>query len=290
MHVAKSSVWSLTLVALVIAPAFVQAQQVNIAGASTMKPLLEDAARDFTKSHAGVKFAIGAGGSAKGIELAGKGEVQIGTTCRHLNANDKSQYADLVEHQIGVDANGVMLNTANPVQKLTAEQVRGIYTGKITNWKEVGGNDAAIVLLSFSPKHSSYEVFLEYFKLDGNWANGKVSFKEKGAGDFSATTIPTVDATADLTASLITKPNGIAFGSVGAALAMASKGAPLKLAELDGVPATEASVLDGSYPLPRPLSLLTKGEPSGTAKEFLDYLKSDAGQNLLKSKGFFVPK
>jgi phosphate transport system substrate-binding protein len=273
-----------------LTPVTANGEQISVAGATTTKPIVEEAAKEFAKDHANVTFAVGVGGSARGVELAGKGEVQIGMSCRLPNDKEKAAYPDLIVHPIGTDANGVMLHATNPVQKITAQQVRDIYTGKITNWKELGGNDAPIVLLMLGSKHSSYEVFLDYLKLDGKWENNTAKFKAKDAADYSAVTVPTVDATNDLTASLITKPNGIGFGSVGAVLALAAKGAPLKMCDLEGVPATEENILKGSYPLPRPMLLLTKGEPVGAVKEFIDYMKNEPGRKLLKNKGFFSPK
>jgi phosphate transport system substrate-binding protein len=275
---------------LAVAPAMVQGQQLSFAGATTMKPLVEEASKDFGKQNPNVKFVVGIGGSARGVELAGKGEIQIGMSCRDPNAKEKGAYADLKVYKIGIDANGMIVHGSNSVQKITAEQIRKIYTGKITNWKELGGNDAPIVLISVMPKHSSFEVFLDYFKLEGKWEANVAYFKEKGAAEFSTLGVPTVEATSDLTAAMITKPNGMGFCSVGAALALATKGAPLKLLDLDGVAATEENVVNNSYPLPRPLLLLTKGEPSGPAKDFIDYMMGVSGRTLLKSKGFFVPK
>lgn len=266
------------------------AQQLSIAGATTTKPIVEEASKDFIKSNPNVKFIVGIGGSARGIELAGKGEIQIGMSCRDLNSKEKEAYPDLKVFKIGVDANGMIVHGTNPVQKITSDQVRDIYIGKITNWKELGGNDAPIVLVSVMPKHSSFEVFQDYFKLEGKWESNVARFKVKGTGDFATLGIPTVESTSDLVASMITKPNALAFCSVGATMAMAAKGAPVKLLDLDGVAATEENILNNSYPLPRPLLMLTKGEPSGAAKDFIDYLMGVPGRTLLKSKGFFVSK
>jgi phosphate transport system substrate-binding protein len=283
ISMAIALVISLTAAASVAAP-------LNVAGASTTKPVVEEASKEFCKQKPDVSFIVGVGGSARGIELAGKGEVQIGMSCRMPNDKEKAAYPELKVHQIGTDANGIVVHASNPVQKITAEQVRNIYTGKITNWKELGGNDAPIVLLSVAPKHSAYEVFLEYFKLEGKWENNVASFKEKGAADYPPVKVPTVDTTNELTASLTTKPNGIALASVGAVLALSAKGAPLKMCDLEGVPATEENILSGKYPLPRPMLLLTKGDPDGAVKEFINYMTTEPGQKLMKSKGFFVPK
>jgi phosphate transport system substrate-binding protein len=276
--------------AIWLAPTLASGEPLNVVGATTTKPIIEEASKEFCKQHADVKFIVGAGGSARGVELAGKGEVQIGMSCRLPSEKEKTAFADLVVHQIGTDANGIIVHASNPVKKITAAQVRDIYTGKIANWKELGGNDAPIVLLMVGPKHSSYEVFLDYLKLDGKWENNSVCFKAKDAAEYPSLATATVDSTGELTASLITKPNGIAFGSVGAVLALAGKGAPLKMCDLEGIPATEETILNGTYPLPRPMLLLTKGEPAGAVKEFIDFMKNEAGRNLMKNKGFFVPK
>jgi phosphate transport system substrate-binding protein len=288
----KKLLWISLIVVLAmgITQTTVFAQQLSFAGATTMKPIVDEAAKDFGKNNPDVKFVVGIGGSARGVELAGKGEIQIGMSCRDPNEKEKAAYPDLKVFKTGIDANGVIVNSANPVQKITAEQVRQIYTGVITNWKELGGNDAPIVVISVLPKHSSFEVFQDFFKLEGKTEANMAHFKVKGQPDFASLEVPMVEKTGDLTAALITKPNGIGFCSVGATLMLAAKGAPLKLLDLDGVAATEANIVGGTYPLPRPMLLLTKGEPTGPAKNFIDYMLGEPGKIIMKNKGFFIPK
>ena len=116
------------------------------------------------------------------------------------------------------------------------------------------------------------------------------SLQEKGEKEFSTVSVSTLEATSEVPAAMITKPNGIGFISVGATQALASKGAPLKMIALDGVAPTEENILNNSYALPRPLLLLSKGEPKGAAKDFIEYMMGVSGQMFMKNKGFFVQK
>ena len=145
---------------------------------------MDEASKEFGKKYPDVKFIIGIGGTARGIELAGKGEIQIGMSCREPNEKERAAYPDLKVYKIGMDANGVILHASNPVEKITADQIRKIYTGKITNWKELGGNDASIVIVSLAPKNHTYEVFLEYFKLDSQWESKIAHFKKRARRNF----------------------------------------------------------------------------------------------------------
>jgi phosphate transport system substrate-binding protein len=277
-----------------LAPACVMAQggRITVAGSTTVKPIVDAAAPEFKKKNPAVELVIGAGGSGQGIQLVGKGEVAIGMASRSVNEKEKAQFSDLVEHKFGMDGVTLVVNGANAVKQLTKDQVAGIYTGKIVNWKEVGGASAPIVLYTLSSKNGTQEVFVTYFGLEfkesGEGAALVASHRKKGDADFSTVNAKATDDHRQLVAGILTNPNAIGYTSIGVATQIASKGAPLHLVELDGVAPTEANVVNGTYGLSRPLEVVTKGEASGASKDFIEFLSGPEGQALV-SKMDYIP-
>lgn len=264
-----------------------EAEQISIAGSSTVRPIVDQAVKQFQQQHSDVKFVVGGGGSGNGVKLAGKGEIQIGMASRAMKDKEKEAYPELKPVKIGVDGIVVVVNKKNPVRELTTQQVIDIYTGKTTNWKDLGGEDAPIALISTNQKHGTFDAFAEHFKLEGKTegegAAAKLYFKLKDGGEYTDASARTADGNKKVLAALLTQPLGVAYASLGAAQALAAKGAPIQIVTLDGVEPTEASVVDGSYSVSRALFVLTKGEPTGTVKQFIDFLTGDEGQQIVKS-------
>ena len=150
--------------------------------------------------------------------------------------------------------------------------------GKITNWKQMGGKDTPIILVSKEEGRSTLELFLEYFGMESKEiAEGGVKMtvhKKKGDPEFSSVTAQIIGANKEAIAAVVTEPDAIAHVSVGTAEANVMKGGKIRLLSLDGVPATVANVANESYPFRRPLHVLTKGQPQGKVKEFIDFLLS----------------
>jgi len=132
-------------------------EQIKIAGSTTVKPIVDQAVETFGKTHADAEFVVGAGGSGQGIKLVGAGNVHIGMASRNLNVAEKVEFPDLVATKIGLDGIVFVVHGQNPVKSLTTAQAKDIFTGKITNWKEIGDNDAPIVLITATNKHGTYD-------------------------------------------------------------------------------------------------------------------------------------
>jgi phosphate transport system substrate-binding protein len=264
------------------------ADQITIAGSTTVKPIVEAATQQFKKSNPGVEFAVGGGGSGQGIQLVTKGTVNIGMSSRPLKEAEKT--GDLVEYAIGMDGVTLIANKANAVANLTREQVQGIYTGQITNWKELGGAAAPIVLFTLNSKHGTHEVFMEYFGLEtkesGEGAALTATHRKKGDEAYATVTAKAMDEGRQVIAAILTNPNAVGYVSIGIAASIAGKGAPIRLLDLDGVAATEANVVAGTYKLMRPLLLLTKGEAKGTAQDFIHFLTGPDGQAIVKQMDY----
>jgi len=239
-----------------------------LTGSSTIAPLALEIGKRFEKLNPGVRVDVQSGGSSRGVADARSGLADIGMASRAL----KPEENDLMAHTIAMDGVGVILNSGNPVQALSDEQIKAIYTGRIRNWKEVGGNDARITVVNKAEGHSTLELFLHHFALKNSEIKADVVIGDNEQG------IKTVAG----------NPVAIGYVSIGTAEFDAAQGTPIKLLPMAGVAATVANVRDGRFPLSRPLNLVTKDTPSGLAKRFIDFARSDKVNDLVEAQ-FFVP-
>lgn len=239
-----------------------------LTGSSTVAPLAAEIGKRFESLHPGVRVDVQTGGSSRGIADARRGTADIGMVSRALKDTER----DLLAHQIARDGVSVILHAQNPVDALTEQQVIDIYTGKINNWKQVGGNDAPIVVVNKAEGRATLEVFLAYFELENPSIRADVVVGDNEQG------IKTVAGNVD----------AIGYVSVGTAEYDAEHGVPIKLLPTRGVPASTKTLADGSFPISRPLNLVTKGEPTGLAKEFIEYCRSEDVHDLIQGQ-YFVP-
>ncbi|GAB4336881.1 MAG: phosphate ABC transporter substrate-binding protein [Desulfobulbaceae bacterium] len=284
-----------TIVFLALALAINSAQgaeKITTAGSSTVRPIVDDGAKAFKKTHPDVQFVVGGGGSSHGVKAVGTGEVDIGQASRYIYEKEMKQFPNLVPFMVGLDGIAVIVNAANPVNAVTKKQVQDIYSGKITNWKEVGGKDAPIQLITKDEGRSTLDLFLKYFGLEvkevGEGRNMRMLHKAKGDQAFPAVEALIIGPNKEAIANVITKPNAIAYVSIGTAQEIAAKGGRLKLLDLDGVKASIENVANETYPLRRPLHVITNGPPQGTVKEFIDFLLGPEGQQIVRSHEFIT--
>jgi phosphate transport system substrate-binding protein len=266
------------------------AAELTISGSTTVHPVVKIAAEKFEAANPGVKIVLGAGGSGAGVKGAGSGEVMIGMASRGIKDKEKAAYPDIVATRIGLDGIGIVVNKANPVTGISSGQVQDVYTGKIANWSALGGKDAPIDLIGIELVHGTAEMFGKHFKLEAK-ESGQGSSKTityTGPGGNAGPAAAAAGSNKKALAAVMTNPNAIAFASIGTAQGLAEKGSPIKLLALDGVQATVAKVADGSYPLKRPLNIVTKGKPSGDAAKFIEYLLSPEGQAIV-SEVEYIP-
>ncbi|HJO35136.1 MAG TPA: phosphate ABC transporter substrate-binding protein [Gammaproteobacteria bacterium] len=239
-----------------------------ITGSSTVAPLAAEIGKRFEQLHPGVRVDVQTGGSSRGIADARQGLADIGMASRALNPDE----SDLHGFAIARDGIAVILNAANPVTVLSDAQIVAIYTGRVTRWNEVGGTDAPITVVNKAEGRSTLELFLHYFKLQSSAVKAHVVIGDNEQG------IKTVAG----------NPDAIGYVSVGAAEYSATHGVPIKLLPMNGVNASIASVKDSSFPLSRPLQLVTRTTPTGLAEAFIDYARSPAVHDLV-SQLYFVP-
>lgn len=239
-----------------------------ITGSSTVAPLVAEIGKRFESQHPGVRIDVQTGGSSRGVADARSGLADIGMVSRALRPDE----ADLHGVAIARDGIAVILHATNPVTALSDAQVAAIYTGRITHWRELGGSDAPITVVNKAEGRSTLELFLHYFKLASPAVKAHVVIGDNEQG------IKTVAG----------NPDAIGYVSVGAAEYSATQRVPIKLLPMNGVEASIAAVKDGSFPLSRPLTLITRTEPAGLAKAFIDYARSPAVHDLV-GRLYFVP-
>ena len=256
---------------LLVAPSLAHADdEVHYSGSSTIgQSILQAAgARRAFEAKGGAKFAqLDVPGSGKGIDALLAGKVNVAGASRPIRAEEKAK--GIVGTVIGYDAVAVFVNVDNPVDKLTKEQLKGIFTGKITNWKEVGGKDAPIAVNTEiqGAKRATIEMFNELVMDKVPYGAG---FKE-------------IDLPKDQIVEVARTPNGIGAPSLGLlAAAPRDLRAKVKAIAIDGVMPTHDAVRSGTYLASRPLNLATMGPPTGAAKAFIDFMLTPEGQTFVE--------
>ena len=245
-----------------------QTDKLVITGSSTIAPLMAEIGKRFEQTHPGVRVDVQTGGSSRGIADARQGVADIGMASRALKEDENDLYA----FAIAQDGICIILHQENPIANLSDEQVVAIYTGKINNWKDAGGNDAPITVVNKAEGRSTLELFLHYFKLKNTDIKADVIIGDNQQG------IKTVAG----------NPDAIGYVSIGSAEYDATHGVPIKLLPIGGVAASIENVKNGAFPLSRPLNLVTKTAPEGLAKQLIEFAQSESVHDIIREQ-YFVP-
>jgi len=239
-----------------------------IKGSTTVLPVAQSAAEAFMKANPDVNISVSGGGSGNGIKAIIDGTANIGDASRFIKdkevklASEKGVYP--VPHRVAIDSIVPIVHPSNPVSDLTMEQLSLIYQGKVTNWKEVGGSDMVIVVVSRDTSSGTYEVWEE-----------KILHKAK------VTPKAQLQASNGAVAQAVAK-NKYAIGYIG--LGYLNK--DVKGVKVGGVEATPSTALSGAYPISRPLFMFTSGWPTGVTAEYITFVLSPEGQELVKKEGY----
>jgi phosphate transport system substrate-binding protein len=228
-----------------------------------------------------VSIAVTGGGSGTGIAALINGTVDIANASRPMKDKEieeaQANGIEPVEHVVAIDALAVIIHPDNPVDALTIDQLADIYTGRIKNWQEVGGKDAPIVLLSRETNSGTHVYFLEEVVRKG----------EKENEDIFAPQTLLMPSSVGITSELRRNPNAIGYDGLGYVDPAHEKVLSIAPnADSPYVPPTAETAAAGEYPLSRPLFMYTAGEPSGVLAEYLDWIFSLAGQEIVAQLGF----
>lgn len=255
---------ALTIILLTMTGSACADELLRYAGATTLQRFfMPEAARIFNSDTA-IKVRIEGGNTGPGIKALLNGEVDMAGAGRLLTEAEKNQ--GLVEHFLGWDVLTIIVHEQNPLEDLSLDQLQAVFSGAITNWQNVGGKDAPIVVVT-CPKGSGMRSAVK-----------KLILKDK---DYTSREIVSaIVAESDQQTSLF--PAGIT------ALSRSMLDADhVKMIAVNGLVPTATSIADGSYPLVKPLTLVTKGEPQGDLARFIALAKSQQGRAILQRS--FVP-
>lgn len=256
-------------------------KMITVKGSDTMVHLTSSWAEQFMGQFPDTQVSVTGGGSGTGIAALLNGTTDICASSREIQGKEKElalqKKIDLVEHAVARDGLAIIVNPANPVAELSLEQIRKIFTGEYTNWKEVGGQDLPIIVLSRESSSGTF-VFFQEFVLN------KADYTPKAR---------LLAGTSALVQSVAADQGAIAY--VGLAFALEAKATVkmLPVQSAEGAPAvlpSDETVRAGKYPVARPLYLYTNGSSSPEVKAFVDFCLSDAGQKIVTETGYVAVK
>ncbi|OUZ13101.1 MULTISPECIES: phosphate ABC transporter substrate-binding protein [Bacillus] len=238
---------------------------ITISGSSAMQPLVLAAAEKFMDKHPKADIQVQAGGSGTGLSQVSEGSVQIGNSDVFAEEKDGIDAKALTDHKVAVVGMAAAVNPEVGVKDITKDELKKIFTGKIKNWKELGGKDQKITLVNRPDSSGTRATFVKY-ALDG-------ATPAEGITEDSSNTVK----------KLIAETPG-AIGYLAFSYLTDDKITPLSI---DGVKPEESNVESGKYKIWAYEHSYTKGEPDGLAKQFLDYLMSDEVQKeIVKDQGY----
>ncbi|MCL1985061.1 MAG: phosphate ABC transporter substrate-binding protein [Betaproteobacteria bacterium] len=259
---------------ILAAPALAAGDELVINGSTTVLPVMQKVAENFMAINPDIALVISGGGSGNGIKALTDGLCRIAMSSRDMKANEmelaRSKGVNPVRIPVAVDALLPIVHPSNNVVQLSIEQLRGIYTGKITNWKEVGGADKKIAVISRDTSSGTYETWEE-----------KILKQEK--------VLPSalLQASNGAVVQAVSKnPNAIGYIGFG------YRDKSIKGLDIGKLQASPESALSGQWPIARELYIFTNGEPGGAIKKLVDYLLDpQKGQKAVQEVGFIpLPK
>ncbi len=249
----------------------------TIKGSDTMVHLVSAWAEEFMKQHQDVELSVTGGGSGTGIAGIINGTTDICASSRKIN-NKEMELAtgrgvSPVEVSVALDGIAVIVHPHNKLEEFSLNQLQGIFTGKVTNWQEVGGEDRPILVFSRESSSGTYVFFQEHVMSRQDYAA-------------RARLLP---GTSALVQGVAADIGAIGYVGLGYVREAGDRVKAVRIQNSDGEPSiapSEKTVQDGSYPIARPLFLYTNGEASGTAKDFMAFILSEQGQKIVREAGY----
>ncbi len=242
----------------------VERGEISVAGSTTVQPLAELFAEAFMSDHANVQIDVQGGGSSTGVKAAAEETVDVGMVSREVRASELVEYPHISIFIVAYDGIAIAAHRDVPVNDLTMDQVRDIFAGNLTRWSEVGGPDEPIIAVSREEGSGTRSAFEELVM--GDALIGEMAILQPSNGSVRTT--------------VATTPNAVGYLSFGY---LDDSTKPMAV---NGAAPTPANVNNGSYPVVRPLNMLTSGAPEGLVKDWMDFIFSDAGQAIVAAEGF----
>ena len=251
---------------------YAASNSITITGSTTVLPIAQRAAEAFMDINEDISVSVRGGGSGVGIAALIDGRADISDASRPIKTKEiklaREKGIDPYANVVARDGIAVVVHPDNPVDSIGIEDLKKIYTGEIENWKDLGGPNKAIVVISRDYSSGTFEVFKELVLEGAKVIDGALMLASNKA----------VSTTISIT------PNSIGYIGLG----YLSK--EVKALKVDGVEATEETVKEGKYKLARPLFMYTNGEPTGIIKTFIDFVFSPQGQEIAREVGYVPVK
>jgi phosphate transport system substrate-binding protein len=242
--------------------------QLQIIGSTSVMPLADKLADAYMESHPQTLIQVQGGGTSVGISSTGEGIVEMGSASREMLAGEQQKYPDLKHFTIAFDGIAIITHPDTELTTLSLEQIRAIFSGEITNFSQVGGNDAEIVIVA-REEGSGTRAMFENLVMSQNGQTSPIrssAILQNSNGAVRTTVAET--------------PHAISF------LSMAYLDESVNVVAVDGVLPDLETLQENSYPLIRPLFLLSRGEPQGITRDFLNYVISPEGQEIVRQQGY----
>lgn len=235
----------------------------DIAGGTAHIPVMKKAAQAIMSANGNIRITVAGGGSGVGVQKVGEGLVQIGNTGRALKESEVTKYG-LETFPFAIDGVAVAVNPSNSVTSLTKAQVKDVFAGKITNWKELGGKDAPISL---------------YVREDGSGT--RETFEERALDKgTSVQSANVVNSNGAMKTAIAQDPNAIGYVGIG------HLDSSIRGVTVDGMVPSQENAANGTYKITRLLYMNTKGKPQGLTALFIDYIYSEDGKGFISSSGY----
>lgn len=247
-----------------------QHNTIRIKGSDTMYQLNEALAREYMIINPGISIYVEGGGTSSGVNSLIKGESDIAAASRSLKAEEAKSLAEYyssvgIYYLIAKDALSIYVNPNNPIKNFTLEELEGIFSCEIINWKELGGSDKPIQTVIRPPNSGTHIYFQEHIL-------------EASAYCESAVVLPTTESIIDY---INKNESAIGYGGIGY-----KEG--ISLAKVNGIEASIETARNDSYPITRYLHFFTSNTPSGLVKNFIDWVLSPNGQKIIKDSGYIT--
>jgi len=245
-------------------------EEVTVTGSSTVLPIAQSAAEVFNAERDDIKVSVSGGGSGYGIQAIREGTADIGMASRDIYEEEKKDIEDargeeVVEHTVARDGLAIVVNIylyENGIQDLSKQDVIDIYSGEITNWEELGGPDEEIFVVERSEVSGTYGSFMDMMGLDETVADTQGQ------------------ENADVRRTVINTDAAIGY------LGLGYTGGDAPAVAFNGVEPSIENVQSGDYELVRDMHFYTVGEPSGATKEYMEFVQSPRGQEIVEEEGF----
>lgn len=248
------------------------AEKIIIEGSTTVLPIAQRAAEEYMDANSAADITVRGGGSGVGINSLIAGTCNIANASRAIKDSEiktaVSKKKNPKSFIVAMDGIAVIVNKGNSVSGLSKQQISDIYTGKITNWSQIGGKDGKIILVSRDSASGTFESFSEL----------ALNKQKVAAGALMQASNQTIATTVSTT------PGAIGYIGIGYINEF------VKAVQIDGIDANNENVLSGKYPYSRPLFMYTDGEPKNEVKKFIDFVLGADGQKIVSEEGFVALK